>query len=110
MGRATATKRQKPSRASSRAAKTAPLWPDAMLQGITTGKTRLSLKKGDLLYSQGQAADAVFFIESGKVRLSVLSKGGREAILGILSPGEFCGEGCLTGQMLRLGTATVAYS
>lgn len=106
MGRATATKRKKPSRAASRAAKTAPLWPDAMLQGITTGKTRLSLKKGDLLYSQGQTADAVFFIESGKVRLSVLSKGGREAILGILSPGEFCGEGCLTGQMLRLGTAT----
>jgi len=104
MGTATTTKRR-PLHATAPAAAKAPLWPDAMLQSVTTGKTRLSLKKGVPLYSQGEPADAVFFIESGKVRLSVLSKGGREAILGVLTPGEFCGEGCLTGQPLRLGTA-----
>ncbi|HUX68666.1 MAG TPA: Crp/Fnr family transcriptional regulator [Terriglobales bacterium] len=81
-------------------------WPEALLAAIVEGKRRISLRKGELLYSQGQLADAVYFVEHGKVRLSVLSKAGREAILGTMTAGEFCGEGCLTGQALRVGSAT----
>lgn len=62
--------------------------------------------KGDLIYSQGEKADAVFFLIKGKVKLSVLSKASKEAILGVLNPGDFFGEGCLAGQPVRVGTAT----
>jgi CRP-like cAMP-binding protein len=82
------------------------VWPTQLLSGISAGKTRVTLRKGDTLYSQGDAADSVFFVESGKVRLSVLSKAGRSAVLGNLTAGEFCGEGCLSGQIHRIGTAT----
>lgn len=81
-------------------------WPAALLAAIAVGKQRLTLRKGEMLYSQGQSADAVYFVEQGKVRLSVLSKAGREAILGIMTAGDFCGEGCLTGQARRIGSAT----
>ena len=70
----------------------------------------LSLTKGTQIYSQGQAANAVYFIEQGKVRLSVLSQAGKEAILGVLGPGEFCGEGCLARQPWRMGSATALMS
>ena len=82
------------------------VWPAELLSGITVGKTRVTLRKGETLYSQGDIADSVFFVESGKVRLSVLSKAGRAAVLGNLAAGEFCGEGCLSGQARRIGTAT----
>jgi CRP/FNR family transcriptional regulator, cyclic AMP receptor protein len=58
------------------------------------------------IYAQGAAADAVFYIQEGTVRLTVVSTSGKEATIGILNPGDFCGEGCLTGQPLRLGSAT----
>lgn len=80
-------------------------WFDALLAGITTGCRRRALSKDELLYTQGQPANAVFFIESGKVKLTVLSKTGREAVLGVIAPGSFCGEGCLAGQPLRVGSA-----
>lgn len=83
-----------------------PSWFQSLLTTIPHGKSRLSLRKGDLIYSQGQLADAVFFVEQGKVRLSVLSGAGKEAILGVLAAGDFCGEGCLAGQPRRVGTAT----
>ncbi|HXR97342.1 MAG TPA: Crp/Fnr family transcriptional regulator [Terriglobales bacterium] len=70
-----------------------------------SGKSRIELRKSETLYSQGDVADSVFFIESGKVRLSVLSKAGKEAVVGTLTAGEFCGEGCLSGQLRRVGTA-----
>ncbi|HXR97763.1 MAG TPA: Crp/Fnr family transcriptional regulator [Terriglobales bacterium] len=81
-------------------------WFAAPLNSIPRGRSTLHLRKGSLIYSQGQQADAVYFIRQGKVRLSVLSRTGKEAILGILAPGDFCGEGCLAGQALRFGTAT----
>lgn len=58
------------------------------------------------IYAQGAVADAVFYIQKGTVRLTVVSTSGKEATIGILNPGDFCGEGCLTGQPLRLGSAT----
>ena len=83
-----------------------PNWFEAHLNAIPHGKSVLNLRKNGVVYSQGQQADAVYFIQQGKVRLSVLSGAGKEAILGILAPGDICGEGCLAGQPLRIGTAT----
>ena len=70
------------------------------------GKTVVNLKKKDAAFSQGAPADAVFYIQKGKVQLTVVSKIGKEATLGILSEGEFFGEGSLAGQALRMGSAT----
>ena len=61
--------------------------------------------KKQTIFSQGDAADAVFYIQEGKVRLTVVSKIGKEATLGILSAGDFFGEGSLAGQTLRMGSA-----
>jgi CRP/FNR family cyclic AMP-dependent transcriptional regulator len=58
------------------------------------------------IFTQGGAADAVFYIQSGKVKLTVVSQAGKEATLGILNVGDFFGEGCLAGQALRMGSAT----
>jgi CRP/FNR family cyclic AMP-dependent transcriptional regulator len=80
-------------------------WFDPYLDRIPSGKTRLPFRTGALLYAQGQPSNAVFFIEQGKVRLSVLSRAGQEAILGTLTSGDFCGEGCLSAQPLRIGSA-----
>ena len=58
------------------------------------------------IFSQGDAADAVFYLAAGKVKLTVVSKRGKEAVIGILDEGSFFGEGCLAGQPLRMATAT----
>ena len=58
------------------------------------------------IFSQGDSASDVFYIQNGAVRLSVVSKTGREAVIAILGPGDFFGEGCLAGQQVRMGTAT----
>jgi CRP/FNR family transcriptional regulator, cyclic AMP receptor protein len=62
--------------------------------------------KKQTIYAQGVARDAVFYIQKGKVRLTVVSKNGKEATIGILNPGDFFGEGGLAGQPLRMGAAT----
>ena len=80
---------------------------EVLLQGITAGKSRLTLKKGNRIFSQGDQTDAIYFIENGKVKISVVSTGGKEAVLAILGPQGFFGEGCLVGQPLRISTATV---
>src|SRR6201981_1230463 len=68
-------------------------------------------KKAELVYSQGDAAKSVMYIQEGGVRLSVVNEGGKEAVVAMLGPGDFCGEGCLAGQPVRMGTATaVAHS
>ena len=61
--------------------------------------------KKQAIFAQGEVADAVFYVQEGKVRLTVVSHMGREATVGILSDGDFCGEGCLAGQALRMGSA-----
>jgi CRP/FNR family cyclic AMP-dependent transcriptional regulator len=70
------------------------------------GRELVSFSRKQAIFTQGDAADAVFYIQEGKTRLSVVSKVGKEATLGILSEGEFFGEGGLAGQPLRKGSAT----
>jgi CRP/FNR family cyclic AMP-dependent transcriptional regulator len=70
------------------------------------GRTIARHDSNQSIFLQGDAADAVFYIQSGKVKLAALSKGGKEAVLAILEPGDFFGEGCLNGQAQRLATAT----
>jgi CRP-like cAMP-binding protein len=70
------------------------------------GKTVVNLKKKEAAFSQGAPADAVFYIQKGKIQLTVVSKIGKEATVGILSEGGFFGEGSLAGQALRMGSAT----
>ena len=82
-----------------------PFDPKAFLHKANGGKTISEYQKGQLLFSQGDLADAVFYIIDGKVKVTVVSEQGKEAVVAILGGDEFCGEGCLTGQPLRLATA-----
>jgi CRP/FNR family transcriptional regulator, cyclic AMP receptor protein len=63
-------------------------------------------KGGEVVYSQGDAAHSVMYLQEGGVKLTVISEGGKEAVVAILGPGDFFGEGCLAGQSVRMGTAT----
>jgi CRP/FNR family transcriptional regulator, cyclic AMP receptor protein len=79
---------------------------EAFLTRTGVGKTVVNLKKKEAAFSQGAPADAVFYIQKGKIQLTVVSKIGKEATVGILSEGGFFGEGSLAGQALRMGSAT----
>ncbi|HLH31181.1 MAG TPA: Crp/Fnr family transcriptional regulator [Terriglobia bacterium] len=91
-----------------KASKALPIDPYVMglLQNILEGKTAFAVKKGDRIFDQGDSADAIFFIESGKVKISVVSAEGKEAIVAVLNSPNFFGEGSLVGQSLRISTAT----
>jgi CRP/FNR family transcriptional regulator, cyclic AMP receptor protein len=80
--------------------------PMKFLATIGEGRKAVVFSKKDTIFTQGEAADAIFYIQQGKVRLSVVSQIGKEATLGILSEKEFFGEGSLAGQTLRMGSAT----
>jgi CRP/FNR family transcriptional regulator, cyclic AMP receptor protein len=69
------------------------------------GRTNVDCSENGVIYSQGDSADAVFYIHKGKVKLTVLSRHGKEAVIAIMGAGDFFGEGCLAGQPLRMGTA-----
>jgi CRP/FNR family transcriptional regulator, cyclic AMP receptor protein len=79
--------------------------PNTFLATIGHGRKSLKVAKKRRIFTQGDAADAVFYIQSGKVRLAVVSKVGKEATIGMLSEGNFFGEGALAGQALRMGSA-----
>jgi CRP/FNR family cyclic AMP-dependent transcriptional regulator len=79
--------------------------PRSFLATVGEGRTILSFEKKQTVFSQGEAADAVFFLQKGKVRLTVVSKTGKEATIGILTDNAFFGEGALGGQLLRMGSA-----
>jgi CRP/FNR family transcriptional regulator, cyclic AMP receptor protein len=79
---------------------------EPFLAGISRGKTAIEYGPNRNIFSQGDPADSVFYLRQGEVKLAVTSKQGREAIVAILGDGEFFGEGCLTGQLLRIATAT----
>ena len=85
--------------------KTQPVDWEALLNGIFRGKTVIECGAGRNIFRQGQPADSLFYLRRGKVKLSVTSQQGKEAIVAILSAGEFLGEGCLAGQTLRISTA-----
>ncbi len=80
--------------------------PKNFLATLGVGRTVVAFPKKQAVFAQGDAADSVFYIQEGKVRLTVVSKIGKEATPGILSEGEFFGEGGLAGQPLRMGSAT----
>ncbi len=79
---------------------------ESMLARVLHGKSVTETPRRRLIFRQGDPADAVFFLRHGKVKLAVISKQGKEAIVAILDPGSFFGEGCLAGQPLRMATAT----
>ena len=80
--------------------------PTLFLAQVGRGRTISAFQKNQKLFSQGDAADAVFYIQKGKVKITVVSALGKEAVVAILGTDEFCGEGCLTGQKQRIATAT----
>jgi CRP/FNR family cyclic AMP-dependent transcriptional regulator len=80
--------------------------PKAFLSKVGAGKTILKFKKNQHVFKQGDVADAVFYIQEGSVKLTVLSEQGKEAVVGILGPRQFFGEGCLNGHPLRIATTT----
>jgi CRP/FNR family transcriptional regulator, cyclic AMP receptor protein len=81
-----------------------PFDPKRFLAKVGKGKTVSKYRKNQIVFSQGQVADAVFYIQQGKVKLTVVSEQGKEAVVAILEPGQFFGEGCLNGHPLRMAT------
>src|SRR6202047_2054000 len=86
--------------------KTLPVNWETILAGITGGNTAVEYGAKRKVFWQGQPADSVFYVRHGKVKISVTSKQGKEAIVSVLSAGDFFGEGCLAGQPLRIATAS----
>jgi CRP-like cAMP-binding protein len=82
-----------------------PFDPEVFLGTEDGGRAIFKYKKGHALFVQGGPADAVFYIRNGKIKITVVSEQGKEAVVAILGPDEFCGEGCLTGQVRRPATA-----
>jgi CRP/FNR family transcriptional regulator, cyclic AMP receptor protein len=80
--------------------------PSTFLSTIGRGREMVSFQKKQTIFAQGDSRDGIFFVQTGKVQLSVVSEGGKEATLGILGEGDFFGEGGLAGQPLRMSTAT----
>jgi CRP/FNR family cyclic AMP-dependent transcriptional regulator len=80
--------------------------PKVFLSGANGGKRLVKYRTGGTIFAQGDPADSLFYIHDGKVKLSVVSRQGREAVIALLAAGEFFGEGCLAGQSLRMASAT----
>jgi CRP/FNR family transcriptional regulator, cyclic AMP receptor protein len=78
--------------------------PIIFLARVGTGKTILEFRKNQTIFVQGDVADTIFYIQKGRVKLTVLSEQGKEAVVAILEPGQFFGEGCLNGHPLRIAT------
>jgi CRP/FNR family cyclic AMP-dependent transcriptional regulator len=76
------------------------------LARVGVGKTIRDFKKEENIFQQGDVADTVYYIQKGKIKLTVLSKHKKEAVVGILGPGQFFGEGCMNGHTLRISTTT----
>ena len=80
--------------------------PREFLSKVGRGRTISKYHMNQIVFSQGHPADSIFFIEQGKVKVTVVSEQGKEAVVAVLGPGQFCGEGCLAGQQRRMATAT----
>ena len=77
-----------------------------LLAAVGEGSATRDYQKAQPIFTQGDRADAVFFVQRGKVKLTVLSRQGKQAVIALLGPGDFFGEGCLAGQPVRMATAT----
>jgi CRP/FNR family transcriptional regulator, cyclic AMP receptor protein len=80
------------------------LVPQNFLARAVAGKTVLDFRKHQIVFSQGEVAETIFYLQKGRVKLSVISEQGKEAVVGIVLPEQFFGEGCLNGHPLRRGT------
>ena len=83
-----------------------PFDPKVFLSKVNGGRAISDYRKDQIVYRQGDPADSVFYIQSGKVKKTVVSEQGKEAVVALLGTGDFFGEGCLTGQPLRLATVS----
>jgi len=86
--------------------KTASFDPKAFLARVGSGKTNVRYRAKEIVFSQGDAADSVFYLQKGKVKITVISSVGKEAVLTILGADDFFGEGCLNSQTKRMSTVT----
>jgi CRP-like cAMP-binding protein len=100
--RAATTSKRKP------ASRRRPFDAQKFLDSAGLDRTVVQYERGDVVFSQGDKAAAVYYIQDGAIRLSVLSESGREAVIANLGPGDFFGEGCLAAQPVRIGTATAS--
>jgi CRP/FNR family cyclic AMP-dependent transcriptional regulator len=92
--------------AAARIAKVLVFTPRTFLSKAGAGRTQADYRPKQAIFSQGDAADSIFYIHKGKIKLTVVSKRGKEAVVAILGAGDFFGEGCLAGQVKRMATAT----
>jgi CRP/FNR family cyclic AMP-dependent transcriptional regulator len=83
-----------------------PFDPKIFLAKVGDGRMLADYRKNQKVFAQGDAADSIFYIQQGRVKLTVVSKQGKEAVIGILGAGDFFGEGSLSGRPLRMGAAT----
>jgi CRP-like cAMP-binding protein len=79
--------------------------PESLLHAVGEGTSRKAYSKNEVIFTQGDACDHLFFIHSGEVKISVVSEQGKEAVIAIMNAGHFIGEGCLSGQALRISSA-----
>ena len=80
--------------------------PKVFLAKVGTGKTISKYRKDQTIFAQGDAADTIFYLQKGKVKIVVISDQGKEAVVGIMEADQFFGEGCLNGHSMRISTAT----
>jgi CRP/FNR family transcriptional regulator, cyclic AMP receptor protein len=80
--------------------------PKVFLAKADGGRSISKYRKNQIVFSQGDPADSAFYIQDGKVKITVISRQGKEAVVAVLGPDEFCGEGCLAGQPRRMASAT----
>ena len=80
--------------------------PKEFLAQVGEGKTILEFQRDQIVFAQGDVANTVFYIQKGRVKVVVISEQGKEAVVGILEPGQFFGEGCMNGHSLRIATTT----
>jgi len=80
--------------------------PQAFLDSAGVARRVVEFRRNEVIFSQGEAAGTVIYIQKGGVKLSVVNETGREAVVAMLGSSDFCGEGCMTGQKVRMGTAT----
>jgi CRP-like cAMP-binding protein len=92
-------------RVSARPRSRAPFDGKTLRAALPEGRTLREYRKGAVIFTQGDPADAVFFVQRGKVKLTVLSRQAKQAVIALLGPGDFFGEACLAGQPLRMATA-----
>ena len=80
--------------------------PKEFLAKVGEGKTIVKFRKDQVVFAQGDAANTIFYLQKGRVKVVVVSEQGKEAVVGILGPGQFFGEGCMNGHSLRIATTT----